>query len=75
MSERSFIGLKELTMKIRQQEDTIAQLVDILASTNQRVSELSKRFTEIQHYAISPRRISPEQDSSRSTYLRNNPND
>ncbi|WP_175631916.1 hypothetical protein [Virgibacillus siamensis] len=39
----------ELTKKLRQHEETITQLVEIVAATNQRLSELDKKVSERTH--------------------------
>lgn len=36
----SLITFEELVKKVQQQEDTVAQLVKIIASTNHRISEI-----------------------------------
>lgn len=44
------LSIEELSRKVKQQEDTIVQLVRIIASTNHRVSELQVKQEELEKY-------------------------
>jgi len=46
------LTLEELIRKVQQQEDTVAQLVRIIASTNHRVSELQVKQEEIERGVV-----------------------
>ncbi|WP_174614278.1 hypothetical protein [Virgibacillus ihumii] len=42
----------ELAKKVRQHEETITQLVEIVASTNHRLTELDKKLSENTHTTV-----------------------
>ncbi|WP_164668092.1 hypothetical protein [Virgibacillus doumboii] len=43
----------ELVRRIQQHEETITQLVEIIATTNRRLSELDRKYNEQKHaYAL-----------------------
>jgi len=46
------ITLEELIRKVQQQEDTVTQLVRIIASTNHRISELQVKQEEIERAVV-----------------------
>ncbi|MGP4077712.1 hypothetical protein [Halobacillus sp. K22] len=45
-----------LYQRLRQQEETIAQLVDIIGATNRRVHELNQRQLGVEHQFIREQR-------------------
>jgi len=45
---RYSVTFKELVKKVQQQEDTVAQLVKIIAATNHRISELQVKQESIE---------------------------
>lgn len=45
----SEITNNELAKKLRQHEETITQLVEIVAATNQRLAELDQKLSESTH--------------------------
>ncbi|WP_154648211.1 hypothetical protein [Oceanobacillus massiliensis] len=46
MNENDRRVLSELTIKVKQQEDTITQLLGILAATNRKIAEISLKMEE-----------------------------
>lgn len=51
------LSLEEINQKVKQQEDTVAQLVRIVASTNYRISELQVNQEELEKSVIKFQRI------------------
>ncbi|HLR72423.1 MAG TPA: hypothetical protein VK085_13460 [Pseudogracilibacillus sp.] len=47
------ITFDQLAQKVKQQEDTIAQLVKIIASTNHRISELQVKQENLEQITLS----------------------
>lgn len=50
-------SIEEINRKLKQQEDTVAQLVRIIASTNYRISELQINQEELEKSVIKFQRI------------------
>lgn len=44
MEETDQINLQDLKRKVEQHEETIVQLLEIIAATNRRISDLSRKY-------------------------------
>lgn len=48
MNEREYHMLHELASKVQQHEATIAQLLEIVAATNRKLTDISSKQTEME---------------------------
>src|SRR5699024_12157438 len=60
MTEADETSLQQLALKVQQHEKTIAQLVEIFATTNGRISELVDTLKDPQYYSNNLHVSSPE---------------
>lgn len=60
MTEADETSLQQLALKVQQHEKTIAQLVEIIATTNGRISELVDTLKDPQYYSNNLHVSSPE---------------
>ena len=49
MKESKCNCYEDLRMKVRKQEEYIAQLVEIVAVTNRKMDDIEKRMTQLEH--------------------------
>ncbi|WP_176555885.1 hypothetical protein [Virgibacillus ndiopensis] len=49
MNSQDYIAFDALVVKVQQQEETIAQLVEIVATTNRKLTELSRKVHKKEH--------------------------
>ncbi|WP_158591728.1 hypothetical protein [Oceanobacillus halophilus] len=49
MNEQEKIAFNNMLNKLKQQEKTIAQLVEIIAVTNRRITDLSQKLPDTNH--------------------------
>ncbi|WP_188454130.1 hypothetical protein [Virgibacillus oceani] len=49
MNSQDYIAFDALVNKVQQQEETIAQLVEIVAATNRKLTELSRKVHKNEH--------------------------
>ncbi|HEX6594296.1 MAG TPA: hypothetical protein VF095_06885 [Bacillota bacterium] len=60
MTEDERQCLNQLFLKVQQHEETIAQLVEILAMTNCRLVDVTDILERLQHYSYNPNKMFPE---------------
>ncbi|MEN1967312.1 hypothetical protein WMZ97_04455 [Lentibacillus sp. N15] len=53
MNEQDAYAFDALVMKVQQHEETIAQLMEIVAATNRKMAELSRKYEQEQQYTLS----------------------
>ena len=52
MKEQDQLLLNELKLKVEQHEQTISQLVEIIAATNRRITDISTKQDNKQEYSL-----------------------
>lgn len=53
MDEQDCIAFDALVVKVQQQEETITQLVEIVAATNRKLTELTRKREKEESYTLS----------------------
>ncbi|GGB55382.1 hypothetical protein F3157_12005 [Virgibacillus dakarensis] len=53
MNEQDYIAFDALVVKVQQHEETITQLMEIVAATNRKMTELARKYDNENHYTLS----------------------
>ncbi|MEW9675992.1 hypothetical protein ABRT01_07385 [Lentibacillus sp. L22] len=53
MNHQDSIAFDALVVKVQQHEETITQLMEMVATTNRKMMELSRKYDKEHHYTLS----------------------